>query len=242
MNWRRGVESKLKAIQQMFEEARIEVEKALIDAERANIGSVIPGLYAELGRIYRELAQSSYQAEDQEKGFRYYRLAEAQLRSALDREGWGVVESADTLHDLAEVLFSLGDKTAAHTCLEKIVEIIGPQYQILPGQRIFETGLHYEYFAPLGKVELLKGREAFEQQAWVEGIKHDILAFAYFVHFSPEAVESDNMLEPLYNHLQDVAVDHQREILEQIREWSSVTDFGVDVSGFVEDIASLLGV
>lgn len=237
----KGRKSKLESIRQMFDEARVELEKALADAQQASIGSVIPRLYAELGRLYRELAQYSFRAQDHEQGFKYYRLAEAQLRLALDQEGWGIVDRADTLHDLAEVLLALGDETKAFARLEQIVEMIGPEYQILPGQHIPEAGMHLEYFALLGKVELIKGRVALGQAQWVEGIKHDILAYAYFVHFSPESVESENMLEPLYNHLHDVSVNRQQEILDEVRAWAADTNFGVDVGSFIEDITSLLG-
>ena len=234
--------SKLENVQQMFEEARVELENALPEAERENIGSVIPQLYAELGRIYRDSAQYSFEIEDRERGFQYYRLAEIHLCTALEREGWNIVERADILHDLAEVLFALGEKKEADVCLEKIVAMIGEDYLIVPGQHVPEIGLHNEYFAPLGKVELMKEREAFKQKLWVEGVQHDVMAFAYFVHFSPEAVESENMLEPLYNQIQDVSVDDQREILAEVRDWADHTDFGVKVSGFMEDIARLFGV
>jgi len=238
----KGRKSKRESVLQLLDEARAELENALPEAEQANIGSVIPRLYAELGRIYRELARYCFQMQNLDEGFQYYRLAEAQLRSALDREGWGVVERADTLHDLAEVLFAINDEAAAYACLDQIVEMIGEDYLIVPGHHTPKAGLHYEYFAPLGKVELIKEREAFKQGLWVEGVKHDILAFAYFTHFSPDAVESDNMIEPLYHHLQGVSVDLQREILEEVRNWANSTDFGVDISGFMEDVTRLFGV
>ena len=234
--------SKFEDAQQMLEESRNALEKALDEAHKANIRSVIPELYAELGRVYRELAQSSIRLQNQEEGFRYYRQAEQQLLLAFDQASWGVADRANILHDLAEILFELSDQSEAQANLDQIETLIGPAHRIIPGQQIPAKDLSKDRFAPLGKVELLKGRNAFKQQQLTDGMKHYILAYAYFVHFSPDAVERDNMIEYLYNYMRDVSVDRQREILDKVRAWINQVDFGINVWEFVQDIANLLGV
>lgn len=234
--------SKLEDARKMLEESHDALENALKDAEKVSIGSVLPELHAELGRVYRELALCSMRLKSQEKGFGHYRQAEQQIRSALDLAKWGVIDRANTLHDLAEILFELNDRATAQATLDQIEELIGPAHRIIPGQQIPEANLPYDYFAPLGKVELLKGANAFKEGLLTDGIKHYVLAYAYFVHFSADAVESDNMVEYLYNYMRSIPVDRQREVLDEVHAWVERTDVGVDVRGFVQNIVSLLGV
>jgi len=103
-------------------------------------------------------------------------------------------------------------------------------------------GLPHENFAPLGKVEMLRGQMAFAQGELEEGLRRYVLAYAYFGRFSPDAREKDIMVEYLYNHLRGAPVERQRETLEAIRTWVSEHNLEVEVGPFVETQEALLGV
>ncbi len=240
--------SQYERIRQLLKESQDTLEKALLpeqdtsdETHKANIDSVIPDLYAELGRVYRDLAYYN-KLQNSEEGFRYYRQAEQQLRLALDKAKWGIVDRASTLHDLAEVLFALEDTKIAQDTLKEIRGLVGSAHQITLNEGKVLDNLPPEYFTPLGKVELLEGSNAFKEGRPVEGIKHYILAFAYFAHFSSEAVETKKMSEYLYNYMQDMPLDRRRETLAKVQKWVNETTFGVDVGKFVKNVADLLSV
>ena len=232
---------KLEEARQRLEEARLSLNNALDIATRAELGSDLPVLYAEQGRVYRELGHITTRLEGLDKGIVYYHRSEEQLHLALKVKGWGKIERADTLQDLAEVFFDIGDQKTAQEHLTQVEELIGPEYRIVPGEPESGKDLPREYFAPLGKVEMLRGQMSFEQGQLVKGLQHYILAYAYFVRFSPDAVEKDTMVEYLYNHLREAPVEQRRGALEDVRVWARLHSMGVDVEPFLEILGNLLG-
>lgn len=233
---------KLDEARRQLEEARLSVESALDVAERAGLGSDVPELRAEQGRVYRDLGHVVSLLDGLEKGLPYYRQSERQLREALETTELGPIDQADVLEDLAEVLFSSGDRAAAEQCLEEVETLMGPEYRIVPGAEMPPEELPHENFAPLGKVEMLRGQMAFARGELEEGLRHYVLAYAYFGRFSPDAREKDIMVEYLYNHLRGAPVERQRETLEAIRTWVSEHNLEVEVGPFVETQEALLGV
>jgi len=83
---------------------------------------------------------------------------------------------------------------------------------------------------------------AFAQGQPADGLRHFALAYAYFVRFSPDAVEVDTLVEYLYNHLRDLPLDSQRALMESVHTWVRQYDVGVDVSSFMQILGDLLGV
>jgi tetratricopeptide (TPR) repeat protein len=233
---------KLEHVRQMLKDARRLLDKALEMAMEAELGSDILVLRAEQGRVYRDLGHVVKQLEGLEEGLIHYRQSESQLRLVLEATEWGKIDRADTLQDLAETLFSSGDKEAARQCLVEVEELIGPEHRIVPGEHIPGEELPHEHFAPLGKVEMTRGQMAFAQGQLEEGLRHYVLGYAYFVRFSPDAVEKDTLLEYLYNRLRDLSVERQQVLVESIRTWAQQYDTGVDIESFVQTLEDLLGV
>jgi tetratricopeptide (TPR) repeat protein len=233
---------RLEEARQMLENAHRSLDRALQIAEEAGLGSDIPNLRAEQGRAYRELGRILTQLEGPEEGMVCYRQSERHLRGALEATGWGKVDRADVLQDLAEVLFVTGDKDGAQQCLMEIEELIGPEYRILPGEQMPGEELPHDQFAPLGKVEMTRGQMAFAQGQLEQGLQHYVLAYAYFARFSPDAVEKDTLLEYLYKHLRDLPAERQQALLESVRAWVGQYDPDTDVGSFVLTLDDLLGV
>ncbi len=230
----------------MLEEARDTLEKALLAVQNTSIVSIIPELYAELGRIYRDLGHITRQIQSFEEAIAYYRQAEDQFNLAL--QTWQhpeavTAERADTLQDLAEVLLALGDRRRVEETLKQIGKSISEDYLIIPDQqKVPAEGLPTQYFSPLGKVEMLRGQLALADGKLEEYVQHFIIAYAYFMHFSVEAIEKATMVEYLYNHLLDEPLPRQQFLMETIRAWVAAHKFGVDVAPFVQALGDLLGV
>jgi len=227
---------------QMLEEASRDLDKALQVAREAGLGSDVRDLLAEQGRVSRELGHAVRHSEGLDKGLAYYRESERQLQQALKEKGGGVVDRADTLEDLAEVLFFSGDGVAARQCLEEVETLIGPEYRIVPGEQQPAAGLPNDHFVPLGKVEMMRGQMAFAREQLEEGLEHYVLAYGYFVRFSPDAVEKETLIEYVYNHLRDVSLERQQEVLASVRTWVDKYRLGTEAGGFLKTLQDLLGV
>jgi tetratricopeptide (TPR) repeat protein len=238
----KGRRDKLEEARQMLVEAQHTLDTALKVAEDAGLGADVPRLIAEQGRVYRELGHVVRELEGLEDGLVYYRQGEGHLRSALEATVWGEVEQADIVQDLAEVLFFSGDSPAARKCLAEIEGMLGPEHQIVPGKHLPDETLPREPFAPLGKVEMTRGQMAFAEGKVEEGLRHYMLAYAYLMRFSPDAVEKDVLLDYLYKRLRDMPVERQRALMESVRAWTKQHDMGVDISSFVQTLEDLLGV
>jgi tetratricopeptide (TPR) repeat protein len=233
---------KLDEARQQLEEARHALESALEVAEEAGLLPDLPELQAELGRVYRELGHVVSQLEGLEKGLTYYRQSERQLRETSGAEELGITDRADILQDLAEVLFHSGDEAAAQDCLVEVEALIGPEHRIVPGEEMPGEEVPHERFAPLGKVEMLRGQMALTQGQIEEGLRHYVLAYAYFVRFSPDAIEKDVMVEYLYNDLRGVSLERQHQVLESVRTWIDQCGLGTEIGAFLEAQEALLGV
>jgi hypothetical protein len=233
---------RLEESRQMLEDARRSINSALEVAEEAGLGSDIPELYAEQGRIHRELGHIVTQLEGSKKGLVYYRESERHLRGILETAEWGKVDRADILEDLAEVLFVSGDNAGVQQCLTEIEELMGPDHRIVPGEQTPGEELPHEHFAPLGKAEMLRGQMAFAQGQSEKGLQHYVLAYAYLARFSPDAVEKDTLLEYLYKRLRDLPIDRQQALMDSVRAWVHQYDPGVDVGSFVQTLDDLMGV
>jgi tetratricopeptide (TPR) repeat protein len=234
---------KLDETHQRLKEAQGFLEKALQVAKGANLESDILDLYAEQGRVYRELGHLVSQLESIEKGLVYYRQSENYLNRFLKSKGGAKIDRADTLQDLAEVLFASSDPSAAQRHLAQVEALIGPEYQIIPGKQVPAKELSHEYFAPLGKVEVLRGHMAFAQGHLEEGLQHYIIGYAYFMRFSPDALEKITMVEPVYNRMLSLPINDQRNLMESIRGWlTQHGDPDMKVANFVQNVGDLLGV
>ncbi|HDQ72380.1 MAG TPA: ATP-binding protein [Chloroflexi bacterium] len=233
---------KLEVARRILEEALESVEKALEIAQNADLTSNLPGILAEQGRVYREMGRLAHLVDDEPQGQTCYHESERLLQDALDQDGEAVAVRANTIQDLADVSFLLGDQKGVLQSLAQVEALIGPEYRIVPGQQAPDDDLPTEYFAPLGKVEMTRGQMAFSQGNLQEGIQHYLLAYAYFIRYSSEAAEKDTLIEYLYKRLYDLPVDQQQALLKSVQAWSEANNLGVDVSSFIQALENLLGI
>jgi tetratricopeptide (TPR) repeat protein len=233
---------KLETAFQELEEARQFLDNALKVAREAGLEPDMPDLYAEQGRLYRLLGHIAYQLEgDARKGVTYFRQSKEYLERAFQTEA-SKVNKADIRQDLAEGCFLSGDDSAAQEQLQAAEDLIGPEHRIVPGQPAPKEELPNEYFRPLGKIERLRGDMAFAQEQFEAGLQHYTLAYAYFMRFSPEAVEKDKILESLYRHLRDLPVEHQQSLVEMVRRSIQQYDIGLGLDLLAGTLTDLLGV
>ncbi|HET89580.1 MAG TPA: tetratricopeptide repeat protein, partial [Chloroflexi bacterium] len=238
----KGRDKKLDDVRQLLEEAGQCAGRALKIAQEAGLESNQPMLLAEQGRTSREMGRLVAQIEGVEKSQVHYHQSERLLREALGLKGWAAVERGDAMQDLAEVLFLVGDLDAAQQCLAEVEALIGSDYRIVPGGQPPPESLPTEYFAPLAKVEMTRGQIAFDQGDSEIGIQHYVLAYVYFMRFSPDALEKYALVEYLYKRLHSLPVERQRVLMELIRMWAAQHNLGVDIGPFMEILESLVGV
>lgn len=233
----KGWSKSAEGVRQLLDEARSALDAAQQSVAGAKITALDAQLRAEQGRVSRELGRIIGKAE----GAQYFSHSVQQLQSAANTEGWSMDERANALQDLAETQFDLGDSKAALENLEKIEKLIGHEYLIVPGEQIPETGLPAQHFEPLGKMEMLRGQMAFARGNWQEGLQRNILAYAYFMRFSPDAVKKDTMVEYLYRHLQGLPIEYQEVLVRDAYTWINIYELGDDVVALVKAISELFG-
>jgi tetratricopeptide (TPR) repeat protein len=236
-------ERKLEETRKQLEAAQQSLDSALTIAGDAGLESDIPRLLAEQGRIHREMGRLVCQLEGEKKGQAFFQQSQRLLREALEKGKDGpVVDQANALQDLADVLFLIGDQKGAEQCLVQVQELIGADHHIVPGQPMPKEGLPTEHFSPLGKVEMTRGQIAFSQNQFEDGLRHFVMAYAYFMRFSLDAAEQDSLVEYLYKRLHDLPVDQQQTLMETIRNWSREYNMDAYVGEFVQTISNLVGV
>jgi tetratricopeptide (TPR) repeat protein len=234
---------KLEEARQKLEAARLTLDRALDVAKEAGLGSDMLALLPEQGRVYRELGQITTRLEGFERGISYYHQSVQSLEQALALPGWAQVDRADTLQDLAEVLYELGNQSGAEKYLVEIKQLLGSDVMVSADDWSPGAAQAPEHFAPLGKVEMLRGRIAMSQGRMEEGIQHYLLAYAYFIRFSPEAVEKDILIEYLYYHLRPLSVEQQQALINSACVWGQQQKIpGVEVDLFAQTLKDLLGV
>ena len=228
---------KLDDARQRLEDTVNMLNSAIQQAEAAELESDLPELYAEQGKAKRELGRLVAETESLPKGLPFYHESEDMLKKALDTQV-GLVERADILQDLAETLFNAHNAEEANKRLKQVEDI-------LPSATMAQTvgeRLPSQYYWPLGKAERLRGMMAFTQNQPESALQHFVLAYVYFVRFSPDALEKDALVDSLYTHLVTLPAKRQRELIESTRAW--VESQGLpeaDTNSFISIIADLVG-
>ena len=239
--YEKGRRGSIEQIEQTLQEALEIADRGMEVAREADLGAEVATLLSEQGRAHRDLGHVFMELEDREEMMGHYGRARRKLEEALEHK-LDPVNRADILEDLAEVLFFSGDEEGAKEKMTDIEELIGDEYLIRPEKEAPPDHLPPEYFAPLGKVEMLRGQIAFEHDEREKGIEHYVLAYAYFARFSPDAVEKDMLLDYLYKRLRELPVDRQKALMDTLRERTAEYQTGVDVESFIRDLEDLLGV
>ncbi len=208
-----------------------------LQAREAEINAGLGRAYREYGHLINALGGGLRDAAQ------YFNKSRMYLEEAIKSPSVDEVECANLLEDLAETYTLSGDDPQAERCLVKAEQTIGPVYQVAPGKPL-PSRERNEYFWPLGKVERLRGRIAFERKDFQAGLEHFTRAYAYFMLFSPDSVQKEALLGMIYDHLRNLPLAEQAGLLRHIRQWgegwNDKPELGVDK--FLSDLRELLGI
>jgi tetratricopeptide (TPR) repeat protein len=226
---------------QRIKEAENDLQAAL--EASTEIELLRPGLYVELGRIYRDMGRAMQKNNADEKEVEsWHHKSREFLQKALRSGELDPLAEADAKQDLAEECFHAGLNEDVSEYLKEVENLVPSNYRIIPGKQIPATDLSGEYFLPLGKVEWLRGEIGFTEGDYFEGLKHFCLAYAYFGRFSPNASEVEGMVQFIYSHLQKLELAQLKSLISAIRGWIEENNLSIDMNVFFENIHSLLGV
>jgi len=237
--WDQSPESAVKHL----EIAKEYILKGLETARNGQLTSEIPGLKAELGKIYRGLGQVFQQLGDHDLSVENLHEAERLFEEALKWDGWSKMDRADIEEDVATSIFQSGDRAATRAQLERVKQTLGTD-KGEPGDDGAE--LPAWYYLPLGKVELLYGYIAMAENKPVDGLYYFASAYAFFTRFSDTAVEKNLMLDHVFrrylsekpfSEISQLMTALDQRLLEQ-----NCKIHDVNVTPFVENLKKLTGI
>jgi tetratricopeptide (TPR) repeat protein len=236
--------SKKADIERRLKKADHHLATALDVALDANLDSDIADIRAEYGRLYREWGRYLNIDQGLEEALPLYQAGEKHFQAVLDNDTLGAAIQADVWEDLGELLFLSHDEAGAKACITKAEAMIPKEFKIIPGEHIPEPGDVREYFSALAKLEMLKGQMAFDGQKCDRqaGLRHYILAYAYFRLFSREAVQTEQLIDYLYRRLRNLPYHHQKALISETESWLNETRIEVDLNSFLDNLHALLGV
>ncbi len=223
----------------LLERASEAIVAALQEADEARLEALKPELMAAKGRIHREKGRVAKEIGYESDSIANYNQAIEDLRKAMEKGEWALTDKADLMQDLAEAYFRSGNIGKAEEILQEI-EGLFSKHLIVPeeGKQPSEE-LPREPLYILGKVEALRAELEFASEKWKEGLRHYLLAYAYFRYFSPDAVQVDDMVEYFYKYF--TAFANRRQVMEGAEELVQELNLGIDVSEFLQDLQDLLG-
>ena len=200
-----------------------------------------------MGRVHRDLGHVKAQRLDFAEALPEYHEAAKWLREVLTRADLPLLIEADIRQDLAEVLFFSKDYSNADAELQKIADLIGEPFIITPGTALPAQNLPVDRFAPLGKVELLRGQMIFaadppkrSKEELIDGMKHQLLAYVYFMLFSSQAIEKSNMVEFTYNYMSPIPLPQRRAVMSAVQTWVDAHSLNAYVGEFLQLLNRLL--
>jgi len=159
---------------------------------------------------------------------------EESLRLAEQQQS--LVQYADACEDLAQTYIARGDYAATQLWLNRAEERIPLPYKITSGrglQPIPTEECVEEFWQMMGKIELLRGHLAYDQEAGQaqgkvtrttleQAMRHYAFAAAYFERFSGQAVRLEATHKQVYNRVKRCRIEDLRyiqdEFLQSLRE------------------------
>jgi len=181
----------------------------------------------ELGCVYREQASLAAMEDEPHLARHVSQNAIKQLQDSLEMAEKHQFAAAyvDTCEDLAQVYYQRGDLKGALVWLDKAEAFINDIYkiqedvglQVVPVEECIE-----EFWQQLGKIELLKGHIAYEQDKGMEvsrsilktAVQHYLFAIAYFERFSEENPGLNVTLRQLYERFKRLDIEELQYIQE----------------------------
>jgi hypothetical protein len=238
----KGWDTKLPEVELELSSAKETLEKALGIAENAGLVNRLSALYAEYGRLHRDLGRLWMEDEGIEAGLPAFHTGARYLQRALESQQLGVADRADLLEDLAEIQFLAEDVEGAQARIREAEALIPAIYQT-GGSPSDQDLVESEYYAPLAKLEMLKGQMAFEgdSEEIKAGLQHYLLAYVYFNRFSQEPGEQTELVERVYRRLSELSNEHQRELLSGAVDWLADEELEDDARPFLDDLRALVG-
>jgi tetratricopeptide (TPR) repeat protein len=238
----KGRATKMPEIEQQLLTAQTIMEKALELAESAQMESHLVNLYAEQGRLFRDLGRVRARQEGLEAALSTYHKGVRAFRRALGSGKMGGADRAELLEDLGEIQFLSGDTEGAQACIDEGITLIPDTYRI-EGERKTGEPTEHEYYAALAKLEMLRGQMAFmERKNPEEGLYHYLRANIYFTRFSPMATGRDRLIEYVYQRLRRLSLEEQRDLLSSAERWLKERDLKTEAFSFLKTLHALLGV
>jgi tetratricopeptide (TPR) repeat protein len=241
----RGLEPEehiLDPIHQRLEEARKNLDRALNEAVDGSLGADILVLQIERGKLFREMGRVASLSEERSKCLDLFREGESALKTVLTKAKLSKLEKADILRSLADICFLSEDPENAEKQLTEIEELIGEEFLIKPGETYPTDSLPSEFFLPLGEVEALRGEMSFREGNFSDGLRNLFLAHCYFLRFSPNSMEKDDITETLVYYLNRLPFDQMQSLIGETQAWAAQVETGVDGITFFAGLEGLFGV
>jgi tetratricopeptide (TPR) repeat protein len=243
-------ERKLPEARSLLDTARTYLTNALEETTRSGHDDDRTLVYAELGRVLREMGKVAIVAGQEKESKDYFQASREYLDEALRGDQTGVealrgdqtgVDRADILQDIAELHAVQEAYESANKSLQQVEEALSPSGAVKPGQAALDGELPSEYYLPLGKAERLRGKIGFTRHNYEEALQHFVIAYACFHRFSMDTPEKDQMIDLVYDSLTRLDIKEQRKLVTETRQWAAAQTFADDVKGFTETLRDLTG-
>ncbi len=235
---------KLEDARGLLETARTYLTNALEETAHSGLDDDRTLVYAELGRVLREMGKVASATGQHKESKDYFQASKEQLDQALKGDQTGV-DRADILEDIAELHAVQGAYESAYRSLQQVEEALAPLGAQGSGQVAQNTKLPSECYLPLGKVERLRGKIEFdkgEEGDLTQALQHFVNAYAYFHRFSTETPEKDQMTDLVYDNLTRLDIETQRQLVTTTQQWAGNPSLSDDVKGFTETLQDLTGI
>lgn len=202
-----------------LQEAERVLKEGLNETGSAGLGALQPELLSELAKVYRELGRLRTRQGRIKEGTNHYIASESYFDDAAEGD-LSPFARADTLEDWAELKMYRGVPDEAEAKLLEVEQLVPQEYHILETNDCGTPLPATEYFWPLGKVERLRGQMAFDLKEYAGALQHALLAYTYFIRFSPEAQEQHTTIRITYEALGFLPMKRQEELLSDLRGWA----------------------
>lgn len=229
---------------QKLHDAQHKLETALDIATKHALKAELPELHAELGKVFRELGRVISITEGTQAASAPFRQGEHHLNNAL-QDYKNRSDQAMARQDLAELYFVSHDPLMAEQELEHVESLIGTLAWAQTGDPRTAPSVQNEDYLPLGKVYRLRGEIAFDEHKPVKALQNYAYAFAFFTRFSPNSVEKETMLQPMYDYLRALKATERQNLEKAVRAWAAElqnTIAEVNIKPFVDMVSDFAGI
>ncbi len=195
------------------------LKEGLAETQAVGLAALVPELLSELAKVYRELGRLRTHQGRAKEGTNLYIQSERFFEEA-DKCHLSPFARADTLEDWAELKMYREEPDEAEAKLVEVEKLVPREYHVLETPDCRGTLPATEYFWPLGKVERLRAQMAFGRLDHGHALRHALLAYTYFIRFSPEAQEQHTTVRITYEAMRALPQSQQESLLTELSEWA----------------------